>query len=112
MALALGYPDVDAMLDAISSRQWTEWQVFWHTYGFGERRMDGRFAELTALISNLVRDKDTPPITAADLLPDESGDEDEGGEDGENNAIDEAAVAAEIEEDKRIFEALLAEAMG
>ena len=100
--MALGCPDVDAMLDGMSSRQWSEWQVFWRTYGWGERRMDVRFAQLMTLIANLVRSNDAPPVGVEAFLPDDDDDEE----------IDAADVGGEIvDEDQLIFEAMLSEAM-
>ena len=102
--MALGCPDVDAMLDGMSSRQWSEWQVFWRTYGWGERRMDVRFARLMTLIANLVRSNDAPPVAVEAFLPDDGDDDEE--------EIDAADVGGEIvDEDQLIFEAMLSEAM-
>ena len=102
--MALGCPDVDALLDGMSSRQWSEWQVFWRTYGWGERRMDVRFARLMALIVNLVGGGDGEPVGIEHFLPDDGDDDEE--------EIDAADVGGEIvDEDQLIFEAMLSEAM-
>lgn len=99
------------MLDGISSRAWSEWQAFWHLYGFGEKRMDVRFAQLAAQIINLVRSKDSPPVSIDDLLPDENG-EDEDGEYGEGWAGESTEAGEIVDEDQLIFEASLREAIG
>ena len=95
------------MLADISSREWSEWRAFWQLYGFGERRMDVRFARLMALIVNLVPGDGRQPASPADFLPDEDEDEYDG-EYGEADG-DEQAV---LDEDQLIFEAIVAEAMG
>lgn len=95
------------MLDSISSQAWSEWQVFWHLYGFGEKRMDVRFAQLMALIANLVRGKDSPAVSVDDLLLDEDGDEDD-------DTFDAGEIGTElseiVDEDQAIFEAMYREA--
>ena len=97
------------MLDAMSSRQWSEWQVFWRTYGWGERRMDVRFAQLMTLIANLVRAKDASPVGVDAFLPDDGADD---GDDDEDEEIGAADAGGEIvDEDQLIFEAMLSEAM-
>jgi hypothetical protein len=103
----LGQTDVDAMLEGISSRAWSEWQVYWHLYGFGERRMDVRFAQLMALIANLVRGKDSPAVSIDDILPDEDGDGD--GDEYDESSLESSGI---VDEDQLIFEATLREALG
>lgn len=98
------------MLDGISSRAWSEWQVFWNLYGFGERRMDVRFAQLMALIANLVRNKDSPAVSIDDMLPDEDGDgeNDDGWDEYDESDMEQGGI---VDEDQMIFEAMLREAM-
>lgn len=117
--MALGYPDVDALLDGMSSRQWSEWQVFWRTYGWGERRMDVRFAKLMALIANLVGGRDGEPVGIEHFLPDEDTDEDtvddeygEYGEYGDYGGGFAAPSGGIVDEDQLIFEAMVREGMG
>lgn len=110
--MALGYAGVDAMLDGMSSREWSEWQVFWRLYGFGERRMDVRFAQLMALIANLVRDKDSSPVSPEDILPDEDGEDDGDYSDYGESAGELQTDASIVDEDQMIFEAMLREALG
>jgi hypothetical protein len=93
------------MLAGISSQAWSEWQVFWHLYGFGEKRMDVRFAQLMALIANLVRSSDSPGAGVDDFLPDEEYD---GSDDDEE--IDVELSGEVIDEDQLIFEAMYREA--
>lgn len=100
--MAVGEADVDAMLEGLSSREWSEWQVFWHLYGWGERRMDVRFAQLMSLIANLVRSGDTSPITPDEFLPDE----DDSDDDEIEAVLTEATV---LDEDQAIFEAIYRE---
>lgn len=102
----MGRPDVDAMLDSISSREWSEWMVFWRRYGFGERRMDGRFAGLMAQIANILRGEGDALVTTEDILPDEDEPDDEG------DMLDEYDTSDVLDEDQIIFEALAREALG
>lgn len=97
------------MLDGISSRAWSEWQTFWHLYGFGEKRMDVRFAQLMALIANLVRGKDAPAVSIDDILPDDDDDSDEAWGEYDESGMEQDEVA---DEDQLIFEAMLREAVG
>lgn len=94
------------MLDGISSRAWSEWQAYWNEYGFGEKRMDVRFANLMAWIANILSNKDSPPISAGDILPDEDGD-------GDSDEYDESDMEPSevVDEDQAIFEAMLRDAM-
>lgn len=101
MALALGHADVDAMLDSFDSRTWSEWQVFWHLYGFGEKRMDVRFAQLMTLLANLVRGKDSRPLTVDDMLADDDSEDDE---------IEVELSGDIVDEDQLVFEAMYGEA--
>ena len=116
--MALGYPDVDALLDGMSSRQWSEWQVFWRTYGWGERRMDVRFARLMALIVNLVGGGDGEPVGIEHFLPDENTDEDTDEDTVNDEYGDEygggfaAPSGGIVDEDQLIFEAMVREGMG
>lgn len=108
--MALGHSDVDAMLDGISSRAWSEWQAYWNEYGFGEKRMDARFANLMAWIANLLSGKDSPTITAGDILPDEN---DEPDADWWDEYYEASADSGEVaDEDQMILEATLREATG
>lgn len=93
------------MLDGFSSRAWSEWQVFWHLYGFGEKRMDVRFAQLTALIVNLVRGKDISPVTVDDILPDDGEDD----EDEDDVDVESELAGGIVDEDQAIFEAMYRE---
>ena len=101
--MASGHVDVDAMLDALTSQAWSEWQVFWHLYGFGEKRMDQRFAQLMALIANLVRSKDTQAIAVEDFLFDDDGT-------GDDEFDDTELHGDIVDEDQLIFAAMYREA--
>lgn len=102
MALALGHADVDAMLDSFDSRTWSEWQVFWHLYGFGEKRMDVRFAQLMTLLANLVRGKDSQPVTVDDMLADDDSEDDD--------EIEVELSGDIVDEDQLIFDTIYREA--
>jgi hypothetical protein len=90
------------MLDGLSSREWSEWQVFWHLHGWGEKRMDVRFAQLMSLIANLVRSGDDGPIPPDQFLPEEYDPDDD-----EIEAVLTEATA--LDEDQAIFEAMYRE---
>lgn len=90
------------MLDGITSQAWSEWQVFWHLYGFGEKRMDVRFAQLMTLIANLVRGKDSQAIAVEDFLFDDDG--------GDDDEFDIEVSGDYADEDQLIFEAIYREA--
>jgi hypothetical protein len=57
------------MLASISSRQLSEWVAYAAVEPFGEERADYRLAYALAVIVNLFRGKDDPPVKVADLLP-------------------------------------------
>ena len=53
----------------MTSRQLTEWIAYAAIEPFGEDRADYRTAHALAVIVNLLRSKDAPPVALADLLP-------------------------------------------
>lgn len=57
MCLALGFPDVDVLLDSISTRKLYEWAAFYKLEPFGEFRADLRAALIACTIANVSRDK-------------------------------------------------------
>lgn len=91
------------MLGRLSSRAWSEWQAFWHLYGWGEQRMDARFARLMSLIANLVRSGEDGPITPDEFMPDMDLD------DEEDELEAELTEATALDEDQAIFEAMYRE---
>lgn len=57
------------MLAGMSSAMLSEWMAFAAVEPFGEERNDYRLAYALAVIVNLFRDKDTPPVQPKDLMP-------------------------------------------
>lgn len=57
------------MLAGMSSAQMTEWMAYAAVEPFGEERDDYRLAYGLAVIVNLFRGKDDPPVKVDDLLP-------------------------------------------
>lgn len=57
LALAVGEPDVDAMLRRLSWRQWAEWCAFYAIDPFGSQRQDANFAALMTMIAGAFGDK-------------------------------------------------------
>ena len=71
MALALGIPKVDRLLQALSGIDLVEWMAYWELEPFGEERADYRMATLAALIANTNRDPDKcpEPFTTENFMP-------------------------------------------
>lgn len=69
LAVALGEPSVDHMLQKMTWRELVEWRLFSNKEPLGGRRMDYLFALLRADIHNLTRSKDEEPVDPMDLLP-------------------------------------------
>ena len=67
--MSLGEPDVDGLLARLTSRQLSEWMAYGAVEPFGEDRADFRTAHALAVIVNLLRGKDAPPVKIADLIP-------------------------------------------
>jgi hypothetical protein len=65
----MGQPDVDGMLEGLTSRQVAEWQAFSAVEPFGEDRADYRVAYALAVIVSLLKGKDGPPVSVADFFP-------------------------------------------
>jgi hypothetical protein len=63
-----GNVNVDAMLRSITAKQFMEWEMYYRTDPFDERRADYRNAMLCALIANIVRGKKGKAFTADDFL--------------------------------------------
>lgn len=68
MALALGVPDVDALLAQLTSRQLAEWMAFGQLEPFGEVRADLRAAIVASTIANAFSVKGRR-FKPADFLP-------------------------------------------
>ena len=81
----MGQPDVDGMLEGLTSRQVAEWQAYSAVEPFGEDRADYRLAHALAVIVNLLKGSDGPAVQIADLYPrvgvlvddEEAGDEED-----------------------------------
>ena len=53
----------------ISSRELTEWQLFYNVEPFGEERADLRAALICHIIYSMNRGKDSPDIPLEDFMP-------------------------------------------
>ena len=60
---------MDGLLGRMSSRQLAEWMAYAAVEPFGEDRADYRVAHALAVVVNLLRPADAPPVRVADLLP-------------------------------------------
>lgn len=68
----------DMIIDSLTSRQLSEWEAYDKIDPIGEWREDYRFAQLMALVTNIVTKlyaKDKPKmVEPIDFMPDYSGD--------------------------------------
>jgi hypothetical protein len=78
----------------MSSREFAEWMAFFQLEPYGEWREDFRFANLMALISNVMtRSNDSDPITPVeDFMPDFE------------KALDEMQAQEEIPKHQRVWD--------
>lgn len=56
------------MLAGMSSRQMAEWQAYWQIEPFGTYRDDWRFACLLAMLANMFRGKEAPPVQPREFM--------------------------------------------
>lgn len=68
LALALGQPDVDAMLAGLTTRQFLGWQHYAAVEPFGEERADLRAGIISATIANVFAGK-SRSFKPADFMP-------------------------------------------
>lgn len=61
LALALGWPSVEWGLSHMGSQELTEWMAYFELEGFGDDRMDLRFARLLHLLANAHNDPKRNP---------------------------------------------------
>lgn len=57
LGVAMGEPDIEALQERITSRQFTRWIAFCRIDPFGEQRMDARFAMLITCVARMLGDK-------------------------------------------------------
>jgi hypothetical protein len=69
LALALGWPDVDAMLEAMPLPIFYEWNVYARARPFGEERADLRAGIVASTIANANRGKSGRSFRPADFMP-------------------------------------------
>ena len=69
LALAAGILDVDAMLNSISSVQFSEWLAFYQLYPFGAQAETKRFAMQQANIANAPHYKTQNAREMSDFMP-------------------------------------------
>lgn len=65
----MGYANVDAMLEGMSSRQMAEWRAFGALEPIGDERADFRMAYALSVIVSMFAGPDATPISPADLMP-------------------------------------------
>lgn len=74
----MGWPNVDAMLQQISSQQFAEWQAYTKLEPWGEERGDLRAGIVASTIANVNRStKSTRAFRPQDFMPDFEIDDDE-----------------------------------
>lgn len=70
LALALGQPNPDRMLEEMPARILSEWQTYASLEPFGEERADWRAAMLASTMANIhARKKGKPPYKIEDFMP-------------------------------------------
>lgn len=69
LALALGWVDVDAMLQSIPSRQLGEWMAYYELEPFGQDRADIPAAVVAAQVANTIPRKGGRAVSPNDYLP-------------------------------------------
>lgn len=69
LALALGEPDVDEMLESISLPLVHEWAAYAEIEPFGEERADLRSGIIASVIANVVKGKGGRTLTPRDFMP-------------------------------------------
>lgn len=57
LALALGQPDPDAMLDSMPRRVWLEWRAYWEAEPWDETRADLRAAIIAHTVHSHLRQR-------------------------------------------------------
>lgn len=68
--MALGRPDVDGLLDELSSSQLAEWIAFYQLEPWGEERADLRAGIVASTIANVNRSpKRKKPYAPEDFMP-------------------------------------------
>jgi hypothetical protein len=69
LALAAGRLDVDAMLESMTSNQFSEWQAFYRVNPFGAGASTRRFAIQQANIANSPHFSTKKPRSADEFMP-------------------------------------------
>jgi hypothetical protein len=71
LALQLGYPHPDFLLQQLDSRQLSDWLAFYAIEPFGDERADLRMAINTSMLANINRDANVrkQPFTELDFMP-------------------------------------------
>lgn len=70
LALALGQPNPDAMLEEIPARVLAEWQTYASLEPFGEERADWRAGMIASTMANIhARKKGKPAYKIEDFMP-------------------------------------------
>ena len=70
LGLALGEPDIEAMLDGISAKQLQSWMAYYDIEPFGEERADLRSAIVACQIVNVNIPKGKKRFKPGDFMPD------------------------------------------
>lgn len=71
LALALGYPHPDYLMDQITSRQFVDWMAFERLDPIGGQRGDIQAGVIASVIANVNRDtkKQKKPFSITDFMP-------------------------------------------
>lgn len=69
LALLWGVPDPDEILRRMTASQLTEWQAYYRQHPFGQDHTDFLIAQLTAVLANAHRAKNSMPAKPTDFLP-------------------------------------------
>ena len=68
LALSLGYPKPLELLKRLSSRDIALWQAYDSLYPFGQFHTDFLIAQLTSIMYNMWKSKESPPVSADEFL--------------------------------------------
>ena len=68
IALALGFPHPDYLLETLTWKQLLDWLIYYELEPFGEERADYRIGQLTAAVHNALRRSGGRTWKASDFL--------------------------------------------
>jgi hypothetical protein len=68
LALAFGEPKPLELLKRLSSKEIALWQAYDNLYPFGQNASDFLIAQLTSIMYNMWKSKESPPISTEEFL--------------------------------------------